>query len=86
MYIIIYILFAKYSLTVKLTALLGLGLAFCGSQNEDIKPILSEALEDFSFGFDVSSFTSLCYGLIYLASGDEETIGTLFYVSNLYIK
>ena len=66
--------------------MLGLGLAYCGTQNEDIKPILSEALEDFSFGLDVSAFTSLVYGLVYLASGDEETIGSLFYVSYLIDK
>ena len=67
-------------MTVKLTALLGLGLAYAGSNDESIKEVLSESLEDFSFGFDVSAFTALAYGLIYLGSGDEEIIGSLFYV------
>lgn len=67
-------------MTVKLTALLGLGLAYAGSQNEDLKPVLAESLEDFSFGYDVSAFTALTYGLVYLGSNDEEIVGSLFYV------
>lgn len=74
------IIIIKFSLTVKLTALLGLGLAYAGTQNEDLKSTLSESLEDFSFGFDVSAFTSLVYGLVYMSSNDEEIVGSLFYV------
>jgi len=65
------------NLTVKTSALFGLGLAYAGSQNDDLSQPLLEVLEDFSFGFEASAFTSLSFGLTYLGSGNDEVIGNL---------
>lgn len=68
-------------MTVKISALFGLGLANAGSQNDDLNAPLLEVLEDFSFGFEVSAFTSLSYGLTFLGSGNDEVIGNLISVN-----
>jgi hypothetical protein len=60
--------------------LFGLGLAYAGSQNDDLSQPLLEVLEDFSFGFEVSAFTSLTFGLNFLGSGNDEVIGNLISV------
>lgn len=65
------------NLSVKTSALFGLGLAYAGSQNDDLNSPLLEVLEDFSFGFEVSAFTSLSFGLTFLGSGNDEVIGNL---------
>ena len=65
------------NLSVKTSALFGLGLAYAGSQNDDLSAPLLEVLEDFSFGFEASAFTSLSFGLTYLGSGNDEVIGNL---------
>jgi 26S proteasome regulatory subunit N1 len=52
-------------------------LAYAGSQNDDLKEPLLDVLQDFSFGFEVSAFTSLCYGLTYLGSGNDEVFQEL---------
>jgi 26S proteasome regulatory subunit N1 len=65
---------------VKISALFGLGLAYAGSQNEDLNNLYMEVLEDFAFGFEVSAFTSLSFGLTYLSSCNEEIIGNLISV------
>lgn len=71
------------SLTVKITALYGLAMAYAGSQNQDLNPVFTEVLEDFSFGYDVSAFCSLGLGLVFVGSGDEDIVGSLISVSNL---
>lgn len=74
-----------FSVTVKTSALFGLGLAYAGSQNEDLSAPLLEVLEDFSFGFEVSAFTSLSFGLAFLGSGNDEVIGNLISVNNIIL-
>jgi 26S proteasome regulatory subunit N1 len=76
----IYILINLNSLTVKISAIFGLGLAYAGSQNDDLRDPLDKVLEDFSFGFEVSAFISLTYGLTFLGSGDEGIFGNLMSV------
>jgi 26S proteasome regulatory subunit N1 len=65
------------NLTVKTSALFGLGLAYAGSQNDDLNAPLLEVLEDFAYGFEASAFTSLSFGLCFLGSGNDEVIGNL---------
>jgi len=65
------------NLSVKTSALFGLGLAYAGSQNDDLSQPLLDVLEDFSFGFEVSAFTSLSFGLTFLGSGNDDVIGNL---------
>ena len=66
---------------MKITALFGLSLAYAGTKNPEANQILTEVLEDFSFGYDVSGFASLAFGLIYIGSGDEDIVSSLISVS-----
>ena len=68
------------NMTVKESALLGLGFAAAGSQNEDLKDSLLEAFQDFQYGFELSAFISLAFGLIYLGSAKEDVFDELFAV------
>lgn len=73
----------NFSLTVKISALFGLGLAYAGSQNDDLNEPLVNVLEDFSYGFEVSAITSIAFGLTYLGSGNDEAIGNLISVYSI---
>jgi len=69
---------------VVMSALLGLGLAYAGSQNEDLFEPLMEVIENFSFGLDVFAYCSLAFGLTYLGSGKEEAFSNI--MGNLISK
>lgn len=64
-----------------MSSIFGLGLAYACTQNKTVLDELTKVLEDFSFGYDVSAFTSLCLGLVYMGSNDEDIMGTLISVS-----
>jgi 26S proteasome regulatory subunit N1 len=70
--------------TVVISALLGLGLAYAGSQNDDLLEPLMEVIENFSFGLDVFAYCSLAFGLIYLGSGKEDAFSNI--MGNLISK
>ncbi len=70
-------------MTVKITSIFGLALAYAGTRNPELNQVFTEVLEDFSYGYDVSGFASLAFGLVYIGSGDEEIIGSLISVSQL---
>jgi len=57
--------------------MLGLGLAYAGSQNEDLIEPLTSVLEDFSYNFEVSAFAALALGLIFLGSGNDAVFGNM---------
>lgn len=57
---------------------MGLGFAAVGTQNEDLKEVLLEVFQDFQYGFEVSAFTALCYGMVYLGSASEDVFNELF--------
>lgn len=67
----------KNSVHIKIAAILGLGLAYAGSQNEEVMADLTSVLEDFSFSFEMSAFASLALGLIYLGSGNDNVFGNM---------
>lgn len=68
------------NMVIKESALLGLGLAAAGSQNEDLKDPLLDVFQDFQYGFELSAFISLCFGLIYIGSAKEDVFDELFAV------
>lgn len=68
---------------MKITSIFGLALAYAGTRNPELNQIFTEVLEDFSFGYDVSGFASLGFGLVYIGSGDEDIIGSLISVSTI---
>jgi len=70
--------------TVVMSALLGLGLAYAGSQNDDLLEPLMEVIENFSFGLDVFAYCSLAFGLVYLGSGKEDAFSNI--MGNLISK
>ena len=63
---------------------MGLTFAYAGTNNEEVSNSLLEVLEDFSFGYDVSAFTSMGIGLVSIGSGDEDLIGSL--ISVIFFK
>ena len=68
------------NLNVKISALLGLGLAAAGTQNEQLFNPLLDVFQDFSYGFEVSAFVSLALGLIFIGSSSEDVFNELFSV------
>ena len=66
------------NLTIKISALLGLGFAAAGTQKENLMNALLEVFQDFSYGFEVSAFVSLALGLIFIGSSSEEVFDELF--------
>ena len=66
------------NINIKISALFGLGLAACGSQNDKLFDPIREALQDFSYGFEVSAFASLTLGLIFIGSSNEDVFNDLF--------
>ena len=66
------------NMSVKVSALIGLGISAAGSQNEDLLQPLLEVLQDFQYGFELSAYVSLTLGLIYLGSAKEEVFSELF--------
>ncbi|MCQ2973140.1 MAG: hypothetical protein MJ209_07785, partial [archaeon] len=66
------------NLTVKISALFGLGLAAAGTQNEELVQPLLDVFQDFSYGFELSAFISLCLGLIFIGSSNEDVFNEMF--------
>ena len=66
------------NINIKISALFGLGLAACGTQNDKLFDPIREALQDFSYGFEVSAFASLTLGLIFIGSSNEDVFNDLF--------
>lgn len=68
------------SLTVKISSLFGLSLAYAGTKNDEVRECFVTCLEDFSFGYDVSAFCSIGLGLVFQGTGDDDIIGCLISV------
>ena len=66
------------NLNIKVASLLGLGIACAGSQKEELMDPILKILQNFEYGFEVSAFCSLCYGLIYIGSASDEVFNELF--------
>ncbi len=66
-----------YSSHVKIAAILGLGLAYAGSQNADLIEPLTDILQDFSLTFELNAFAALSLGMIFLGSGNDEIFSNL---------
>ena len=66
------------NLSIKISALFGLGIAAAGTQNEKLLNPILEIFQDFSYGFEVSAFVSLALGLIFVGSSSEDVFNELF--------
>jgi len=69
---------ADKNLNVKISSLFGLGIAAAGSQNDELMQPILDVFQDFSYGFELSAFCSLCYGLIYIGSANEDVFNEIF--------
>ncbi|KAJ4957605.1 hypothetical protein NE237_024716 [Protea cynaroides] len=62
----------KEDTTVRIGAIMGLGLTYTGSEDEQVREKLSPTLADRNALLDVIAFTAISLGLIYLGSCNED--------------
>eukprot|EP00818_Percolomonas_sp_WS_P003022 CAMPEP_0117448368 /NCGR_PEP_ID=MMETSP0759-20121206/7362_1 /TAXON_ID=63605 /ORGANISM="Percolomonas cosmopolitus, Strain WS" /LENGTH=881 /DNA_ID=CAMNT_0005240747 /DNA_START=72 /DNA_END=2717 /DNA_ORIENTATION=+ len=65
---------------MRIGAILGLGIAYAGSANEDILEELLPILADNDQPIDVVAFTALALGQIFVGSCNEEVTGTILQI------
>ncbi|CAL5199642.1 unnamed protein product [Lathyrus oleraceus] len=66
--------------SVRIGAIMGLGIAYAGSKNEKLRHILTEILIDEENSISVTAFTAISLGLIYVGSCNVEVAETLISV------
>lgn len=62
---------------MKLGASMGMGLAYAGCGNDDLRDILAEIINDENLAVDVSATAALSLGLNYVGQKDEDSINTI---------
>eukprot|EP00252_Welwitschia_mirabilis_P007291 TRINITY_DN1852_c1_g1_i1.p1 TRINITY_DN1852_c1_g1~~TRINITY_DN1852_c1_g1_i1.p1 ORF type:complete len:893 (+),score=200.52 TRINITY_DN1852_c1_g1_i1:210-2888(+) len=71
-----YALLAEYvgkeDSSIRIGAIMGLGLAYAGSQKEEVLGLLSSILTDMKVPIDVIAFTAISLGLIYVGSCNDD--------------
>ncbi|KAJ2726128.1 proteasome regulatory particle base subunit [Coemansia sp. Benny D115] len=67
-----YITEESYPAIVKLAAITGIGLAYAGTQREDIVELLLPIISDTDITIDLSSIAALSAGLVCIGSGNSE--------------
>lgn len=65
------------SVPLKLSAIMGLGLAYCGSHREDILALLLPHVADEGVSMEIASLSALALGFIFVGSGNGEVAGTI---------
>ena len=65
------------SVPLKTSAIVGLGLAYAGSQREDLQNLLLPTIADESISMEVASLAALALGFIYTGSGNGEISSTI---------
>jgi 26S proteasome regulatory subunit N1 len=71
-YALLYDSVNKEDLTVRIGAIMGLGLAYAGSQKEEVLDLLTPILQDSKVGIDLAGFAAVALGLIYVGSCNED--------------
>ncbi|KAF2551341.1 hypothetical protein F2Q68_00033379 [Brassica cretica] len=69
----------KEDSSVRIGAIMGLGIAYAGSQNDQIRSKLSPILNDAKEPLDVIAFASLSLGMIYVGSCNEEVAQSIIF-------
>ena len=62
----------KGALEVRLGAILGLGVAYCGAAKEEVAQLLCAVVTDGSAPIEVASYAALALGLVFVGSGHGE--------------
>ncbi|KAL8516399.1 hypothetical protein ACS0TY_014888 [Phlomoides rotata] len=60
-------------------AIMGLGLAYAGSQNEQVRGILMPVLAEGKTPLDVVSFTAISLGLVFVGSCNEDVAQAIIF-------
>eukprot|EP00268_Persea_americana_P057190 TRINITY_DN6838_c0_g1_i13.p1 TRINITY_DN6838_c0_g1~~TRINITY_DN6838_c0_g1_i13.p1 ORF type:complete len:411 (-),score=74.52 TRINITY_DN6838_c0_g1_i13:501-1733(-) len=63
--------------SIRIGAIMGLGLAYAGSQNGRIHSLLSPILEDLTAPLDVLAFTAISLGLVFVGSGNQIVVNSI---------
>ncbi len=60
------------SVPLRVAAIVGLGIAYAGTQREDIRELLLPAIADTTVSLEIASMTALALGFIFVGSCDGE--------------
>ncbi|XP_024533370.1 26S proteasome non-ATPase regulatory subunit 2 homolog A [Selaginella moellendorffii] len=71
-YALLYDSVTKDDPAVRIGAIMGLGLAYAGTQKEEVLELLTPIISDSRVGIDVAGFAALSLGLVYVASCHED--------------
>ncbi|KAL7274551.1 proteasome regulatory particle base subunit [Rhizina undulata] len=62
---------------IRISAILGLGLAYAGSQRSDLMDLLLPIVSDTSFSMQISSMAALSLGLMFVGSSNGDITSTI---------
>ncbi len=65
------------SVSLKTSAIIGLGLAYSGSQREDLQALLLPLIADESVSMEIASLAALSLGFVFVGSGNGEVSSTI---------
>lgn len=68
------------SVSLRMSAITGLGLAYAGSHREDLMGLLLPVVADDSLSMEVISLAALSLGFIFVGSGNGEVASTILQV------
>ena len=63
--------------SLKISSIVGLGLAYVGSHREDLLNMLNPIVSDDSVSMEIASLTALSLGFIFVGSGNGEIASTI---------
>lgn len=75
----------KDSPTVRIGAILGLGIAYAGTAKEDIYSLLSPIVEDAGIQLDIACFAAITIGLVFVGTCHEHAVESILTVRWLCI-
>ncbi|KAG6545593.1 hypothetical protein Mapa_012947 [Marchantia paleacea] len=78
-YALLYESVNKEDSTIRIGAIMGLGLAYAGSQKEEVLELLTPIVTDAKVGIDVAGFAAMSLGLIYVGSCNEEVAQSILH-------
>ena len=71
---------------LKIGAIVGLGIAYAGSEREDILEILGSLILDENYNIDINALAALNLGLIFVGSCNEDVVESIIETLSLKTK
>lgn len=65
------------SVSLRVASIIGIGIAYAGTQREDIRELLLPAIGDTTVTMEIASMTALALGFIFVGSCDGEVTMTI---------